>query len=292
MIQEKKRALGSEAVITVVGEPKTGQTEELLNWYWQKILQFELRFSRFLPDSELMRLNRSDGQYFTASAEMMAILQTSKKLYQQTGGVFNPAILPALETAGYSDSFERLPDERNLSATKVLVAPDFSQIKIDDKKREVFLPAGWRLDLGGIGKGYLLDQLADEMAQNWDNFWLSLGGDLVAQGKNELGQPWPVGFGREDGQTLKGEMFSVGPKREAVATSGKSKRRGWKNGRPWHHLIDPQTGRPAVTAVTQATVRGPQATACDVLAKCVVIAGPAAVTAGLFQNEYKIVNLQ
>lgn len=270
--QEIQPALGSQAVITLVAAAGT-DTVPIFQELWDQVTSFEQRFSRFLPTSELTTLNQSAGQKVVVGPQMRALLAVCQKLARQTDGLFNPFILPALQQAGYAGSWptpgQVLPE---------LDYHDRQPATIDQLelgKTWAKIPANSALDFGGIGKGYLLDQLGDYLQQQGiTNYWLSLGGDILCCGYDLDHKPWSVGIqhatkttqtiaeiSNHDGQTL------------AIATSGVTKRQGKHQNQSWHHIINPSTGKSAKTDILTATVTAPQATQADVLAKCLVIAG-------------------
>ena len=104
----------------------------------------EQRFSRFLTDSELSSLNRSAGQWFSASHVLMEIIILSLKYFHETGGLFDPSILPDLKRAGYDKSMEalRAQDPVDRSAGPRSVRPTYSSIDIDLAGSRVRLPQG------------------------------------------------------------------------------------------------------------------------------------------------------
>lgn len=267
--QQDKHALGSEAVLTLRGDE--GELPEWFELLWHEIALFEHTFSRFLPDSELNVVNQQAGLPVSVSPEFERLLRTALELSEETMGLFNPLVLPALQRAGYKGSW---PTPHSLGA-----APDYSQShvvsagEIEVENGLVRLPPNTALDFGGIGKGYLLDRLADVLVDSGcGDFWLSLGGDIVMQGYNEADEPWHVGIARADGEGVVTEAATVDGERLAIATSGTTKRRG----PDWHHIIDPRTGRSAETDVLTATVCNESATKADVFAKCLVLLGASA----------------
>ena len=262
--QQKDQALGSEVVLTLV----TAGTTELFELLWQKINEFERQFSRFLAQSELSQFNHRAGERVAISPTFVALLKKVKQQAVATNGLFNPFILPALERAGYDYSW--ITGSPALSGAKNVVPAE--QLTVGEDWAHI--PAGTALDLGGIGKGYLLDSLANLVTADFSGYWFSLGGDILANGKDAVGLPWQIGIqsARDLGKTIT-EVVIPNPGRLAVATSGVTKRRGVKDGRPWHHLIDPRTGEPAETDVLTATVCAPSATEADVYASCAVILG-------------------
>lgn len=271
--QQTFQALGSAVALTFVHERDAAFGDGLFARLRQHIEEFERRFSRFLPDSELTHFNQRAGEKVPVSAAFRALLTTAKDAATETGGVYNPFVLPALQRAGYIGSWPA-PETRApatdfsaraaASPEAIVIGPDWARIPQDSA-----------IDFGGIGKGYLLDELATMLeGQTLTGYWLSLGGDIVCAGHDVDGQPWHVGV--QNAQLTDKIIDTISNKngdRLAIATSGTSKRRGVHDGRAWHHLIDPRTGQPAHTDIITATVTAARATTADVYAKCVVIAG-------------------
>lgn len=274
--QQNKHALGSEVLLTLRGgEQEVSEWFELL---WREISLFEQTFSRFLPDSELNAVNGQAGLPVPVSPEFERLLRAALALSEETMGLFNPLVLPALQRAGYKGSW---PSPGVLGTT-----PDYSQnrvvpasnITVEDGL--VRLPPNTALDFGGIGKGYLLDQLADMLAGGGcGDFWLSLGGDIAMRGCDEADGPWRVGIAQADGEGVVAEVINTNGELLAIATSGTVKRRG----PGWHHIIDPRTGHSAETDVLTATVCNASATKADVFAKCLVLLGAAGAADFMWQ---------
>ncbi len=238
-----------------------------------RVAEFESRFSRFLLTSELTRLNQNNGQPFAASKAFVDVLIAARTMSARTGGIVNPLVGSALIDAGYDVSFEKLAAENPVvAANEPRPAPGFGSIELDERTGMVTLPPGRLLDLGGIGKGYLADQLALLIQDVTQDFWLSLGGDMVGSGTDDDGEPWNVAV--QDPRNLERNLGALRVTGTwAVATSGVTKRRGSRAGKPWHHLIDPRTGEPADTDVIGATVTAPSALEADAFAKTAVILG-------------------
>jgi thiamine biosynthesis lipoprotein len=267
--QQECRALGSLALITLICE-SDAQAEALFQNLWQATEVFEQRFSRFLETSELSRINRASGTKTVCSFEMISILKTCEQWGKLTQGVFNPFILPRLVEAGYGVSFET--NKAAPLLPRALRVSNIDELKIGQDS--VLIPKDSALDLGGIGKGYLLDQLADQLDKQIDRYWLSFGGDVSGRGLDIDDKPWQIGVAdasHDDQSMATIRLPKMG--RWAVATSGTNRRRGESSGKVWHHLINPATGQPAETDIVTATLVAQSATATDVLASCAVILG-------------------
>jgi thiamine biosynthesis lipoprotein len=149
-------------------------------------------------------------------------------------------------------------------------APDWRLIERAPGSRNVRLPEGVGLDLGGIGKGWAADRAARRLGKLGPAL-VDAGGDIAVSRPMPGGQPWPIGVAdpRREGETI--ALLKV--HRGGVATSGRDHKR-WRQGDTWrHHLIDPRTGRPADTNVLTATVIAPSAKLAEMAAKTVAILG-------------------
>lgn len=260
-------ALGSEVIFTFAYDSSdTERANQLFEQLWQATYRFEQRFSRFLPDSELSTFNRSAGLKMPISAEFAEILKVAKKLSKRTNELFNPFVLPALQRAGYTKSFAEgyTNDSHDDHSTKQVVTIDMLEIG----NGWATIPYGTAIDLGGCGKGYLADILANSVPNDWvKGFWLSIGGDIVGEGYDASHKPWEVSiYGNTDSKKW---YIATSGKRFAVATSGISERKG----ADWHHIIDPATQKPAMSDISTVTVLTKSGVEADVLASCAIILG-------------------
>src|SRR5438876_1304547 len=245
-------ALGSTCELLALG---VGQAA--LERCEQRVREEEARFTRFVMDSELARLNAGDGRYVPVSPEMFAMLEAALWAYQESGGLVNAAILPALTAAGYDRPFRQgLTQPASIEPMHVPGLPEV--LILDRTTRSVALAPGAALDLGGIAKGALADLLIDELGED---AICNLGGDLRVRGAGPEGDGWHIGL-------CDGTLVAL--RDGAVCTSGISKRR-W--GHSMHHLIDPRTGMPAKTDLAEVSVVTDSALRGEVYAKSAVLLG-------------------
>jgi thiamine biosynthesis lipoprotein len=214
-------------------------------------LRMHDRLTRFERGSELSRLNASPGRWLAVSPELEALLRESLRAFDVSDGLVNVAVLPALLAAGYTRDFEAGPTA-STAAPRIRPLPEVLQLR----SGEAQLAAGAALDLGGIAKGWLADRLAKDLG---DNVLVNLCGDLYARGDGTTGEGWPVGFG--DRTLLLEDM--------GAATSGTTKR-AWAGG---HHLIDPRTGLPARSDLTEVSVLAETAVDAEIYAKVALLLG-------------------
>lgn len=286
--QQSALALGSNVDLTLNTDLSEKATNELFKVLWRKIYDFELNFSRFLPESELSVFNNNSGNIQTISQDFENLLRATKKMSELTGGIFNPFILPILQAVGYDHSFiEKYINDPQPNFTHKKVAT-IDQLILSPLR--AFIPANSALDLGGIGKGYLADQLAVFIEDKLDNYWFSLGGDIIANGHDAQQQNWIVNIASylKTNKEPIAQIMLPTSKRTAVASSGITKRKGIKQGIKWHHLIDPRTLKPANTDIQMSTVINSNCLEADVFASCLVILGSKHYKE--FVNQHKIKN--
>lgn len=266
------RAMNSEVVLAAEGheiyiERGFDQAQAL-------IAALEVRLTRFSDTSELAQLNQSAGRWFRASDELFDVVRQACEFVIETGGLFDPSILEALENAGYDKSMDDMLRGAQGITPSISTYPkgwDTREIQLDSNTCAVRLPRGMRLDLGGIAKGWIAERVANELATYADACAVSAGGDLFIVGLPTKEATWRVELEdpRDSAQAL--AILNVRP--GAVATSSVTKRRWLQGARMQHHLIDPRSLRPAETDWLSVTVIAPHATTAEVFAKALLIAG-------------------
>jgi len=236
----------------------------------------ERRFSRFLPESELSRLNQSAGQWVTVSAEMLDLLQQSVDFYRETEGIFDPSILPDLKRVGYDRTMDEVrADDLSTPASIRTERPRFDQMELDLARGRVRLPRGLEVDLGGIAKGWIVEQAASLLDAYAGAHAVNAGGDMIFTGLPEGEDNWTVYL--EDPRHPSEMLAELNVKAGAVATSSVLKRAWTQAGQARHHLIDPRTGEPAQTDWLSVTVTAPRLTVAEVYAKVLLICGESAL---------------
>ncbi len=238
--------------------------------------------SRFRPQSELCKLNRQ-GHLDTASQLLYHSVQAAQQMAELTNGIFNPAILDALEAAGYDRSFEQIahptrPEAQLFdgSRTTILYQNGWRKLALDPVQRGVKLPYGTHLDLGGIAKGATVDRATAYLkGAGFQNFSLSAGGDMwLAGNPPQDNQGWTVGIENPLVLPAQEVLSTLVVTNQAVATSSTLGRRWWINGQPRHHLIDPRTGAPTTNRLAAVTAVANTVQLADVMAKTALILGP------------------
>ena len=235
------------------------------------------QFSRFLPDSELTRLNRDPAETVPVSPLMRRVVEAGVQAARATGGLVDPTLLTQIERAGYRSHYEGpgLPLAAALTMAPARRAgtpspeANWRLVSTDRRTSSVTRPAGVQIDPGGIAKGVFADELAAQLASH-DAFVVDCGGDLRLGGGYAQAREVHVASPFEDAV-----LHTLTLRAGGVATSGIGKR-SWidADGHVAHHLLDPGTGRPAFTGIVQVTAVAPTATEAEMLGKAALLAGP------------------
>lgn len=265
--------MGSTARLLILGGPSA-----LPDHARHRLHELEARWSRFIPGSELCRVNAAGGAPVVVSADTFAVIELAVAAWRSTRGRFDPTVLDALERAGYDRDFSQITastvDRSPSGDRKGRASPGCGDIELDRLVSAVRLPRGVHLDLGGIGKGHAADVLTAELLHaGADGVCVNLGGDVRVAGVAPQGERWQLDL--DPGLTRSSEparSFRLGA--GAVATSTRLRRRWTQAGEPQHHIIDPDTGRAAWNGLATVTVLADRAAWAEMLAKSAFVAGP------------------
>jgi thiamine biosynthesis lipoprotein len=249
------RAMGTDIEL-LLDAPPSAESVLALARAEAEFVRLEALLSRFREGSELSALNRARVLY--AGPELVEVTERALEARQRTHGRFDPTVHDALVAAGYDRTFEQVEGR---VATTSAPARCGGGVSVDAATGRVELEPGFRLDLGGIAKGYAVDRACDLLAQAGPCL-VDAGGDIAARGS-----AWPVGIETHHG------TITVALADGALATSGIDRRRWETETGTAHHLIDPATGLPAETDLLRATVVATDAAEAEVLAKALFLAG-------------------
>ena len=243
-------ALGTTAVVCVTDAAALADARAALE---RELLAIDVACSRFRPDSELVWLNANAGRTVQVGETLFEAIVVALRAAAATEGLVDPTIGRSLRLAGYDRSFERVRTGRREGPTFV-AAPGWDTVEIAAGARTVRLPPGGELDLGASAKAMAADRSASAIARSTGcGTLVSLGGDVAVSGAAPR-DGWPIRVSDDHAAPLDGSGPVVSISTGGLATSGTAVRR-WRAGRAeLHHILDPRTGRPAMTPWRTVTV--------------------------------------
>ena len=198
-------------------------------------------------------------------------MRLAQEVSEASGGAFNIAVGPAVALWHFTDGTAVLPDENELAAA--IARADYTRIRLAGNT--VTVPPKMQIDLGGIAKGYIADQIADFLRERGvKNAMLNFGGNVVTVGSKPDGSAWKVGLQNPLGR--RGEDFwaFVESRDSTVVTSGIYERGFELNGKWYHHILDPRTGWPVENNLLTVTACTKSSMLADALTTAMFVMGP------------------
>ena len=275
IVRHQSRVMGSELLLLLVdaAEEHARTTVDLLD-------HLERRWSRFLPDSDISRLNRSPGVAVEVDVSTLELVEHMIAGWIGSAGRYDPTVLPGLLTAGYVASVDD-PGVRTAPPVAGDGAPWLLlEVEVDHARRTVTLPRGVSLDPGGIGKGLAADMAVQALRSDGvPGALVSVGGDLRAEGTPPTAVGWVIDV--DDPHEPHSTAMVLAIDHGAVCTSSTRSRRWIRDGAEQHHVIDPRTRQVATTDLAAVTVVAATAADAEVHATAALLAGRDAAAAEL-----------
>ncbi len=228
----------------------------------------EAEISRTKESSDVSALNAADGQSVALSDETADVLRRALALAEETDGLFDPTIAPLSDLWQIGTDDAAVPAQEEIDA--VLASIDYENITLDGTTAS--LANGAQIDLGGIGKGYAADQVAQMLRDaGIERAHISLGGNVYVIGEKETGTPWTVGI--TDPDQSEEYIATLKVTDTSVVTSGDYERYFEQDGVRYCHIFDPETGYPAETDLRSVTVVSEDSTMADAYATALFVMG-------------------
>ncbi len=241
---------------------------------FQRIKQLNDMMSDYDADSELSRLSRASGQgrEVPVSDDLWRVLQRAQELAERSGGAFDVTVGPLVNLWRKARREHKMPDAIRLAQARQAVG--YRHVRLNAQRQTVELLApDMRLDLGGIAKGYAVDEALKVLRGLGIRRALVAGGGDMAVGDPPPGKKgWRIELAPLDVTNAPPARF-VSLTRAAIATSGDSFQRLEIEGQRYSHIIDPRTGI-GLTDHSLVSVIAPDCITADSLTKVVSVLGP------------------
>ena len=272
IIERSRVSMGSEVHLTAWTSDERAATAAF-EAVFDEFDRLDGLMSVWKEGSEIERLNRAAGEKpVPVGPEMREVLSMARQASEWTDGKFDVTFGALSGLWKFDHDLDgNIPARADVLARLPLV--DYQKLDVDEVKGTAFLrQKGMRAHLGGIGKGYAVDRAAAIMrGRGVNDFMIQSGGDLYVAGSRG-DRPWRAGI--QDPRGPAGSIFAAMDLSDsAFSTSGDYERSFMKDGRRYHHIIDPDSGEPAQgsRSVTIVTTR---AVVADGLSTGVFILGP------------------
>ena len=198
----------------------------------------------FRKPSGLTTVNDSAGNGPTKpDRQLLELIDAALRTAKSTGGAFDPTVGVLCRLWSFSGGEPRLPNPSEIAG--VISKVGWNRVKLDFSEGTALLPErGMALDLGGIAKGYALDRAAAVLKKHEvSSALVNAGGDVLVVGEKEPGKPWRIGV--QDPRNPREVVAVAALKDRVIMTSGDYERSFFKDGKRYHHILNPATGYPA-----------------------------------------------
>ena len=257
------------AMNTLIRMTVNSNDEKLLSRAFDLLNTLDNELSMYNPSSDLAAVNALAGkEKYYAPSDVIEAVRGAVRVYDITGGVFNPLIGAVTRLWKINQNDGKIPTHEEIEAALSLT--DMNNLEITDEyillKRE-----GSVLDLGGLAKGYASDRLAQFFRDNGVKSGLiDLGGNVYVVGKKQDGSNWRIGIRDPlDPRGMPGLVASVHD--TSVITSGNYERFKVIDGKRYSHFFDPKTGESVNSDLLSVTIITPDGTLADGLATAFMI---------------------
>ncbi len=224
--------------------------------------------------SELESLNQKSGEWVEVGPDSLDVLDKSIWAGKISKGTFDISFASMNDVWKFGDAADpepKLPSKLEIAKRRKLV--DFEKIELDRAGKRARIGKGQRIDVGGIAKGYAVDAATRVLRKaSVTDFLVQAGGDLFGSGKKPDGSRWVSGI-RDPRGSATTFFATIELENHAFSTAGDYARSFVKDGKRYHHIIDPRTGWPA-TACRSVTIWAGDAFTADAVDDAVFILGP------------------
>jgi len=266
--------LGTIITLTLYASEENAANEAARSAFL-RVKELDLIFSDYKPDSEVMRLcqHAGSGQPVPASPELFQLLQRALTISDQTQGAFDVTVGPLVQLWRRARKQKTLPTPDEIATARELVG--WKRIVLNSAKQTVELTKpGMRLDFGGIAKGFIAQQVSQQLReQGFQQTLVAVAGDLVAGDAPPQKAGWRIGVAPlETPNGPPSRMLQL--KNCAISTSGDAFQFVEIAGVRYSHIVDPQTGL-GLTQQSSCTIIAREGATADALATAVCVLGSA-----------------
>jgi thiamine biosynthesis lipoprotein len=264
-INDKRYALHTITEIHVVSR-NNFTAKKAIEEAYARIKEVEKTLNYFDIASQISLLNnRAYYEAVTVNNDVLAVLDAALEGSKKTAGAFDITTTPITRLYGFGTDEKRVPAKTEI--TSKLAAVGYQYIQINHEQKTVrFLKRGLMIDLGGILKGYAVDQAVAVLKKHGIKHALvNAGGNIYAIG-NHRGKPWRVAI--RDPRDLEHNIpIVIELENNACATSGDYEQYFYENKKRISHIFNPKTGLPSnlENGVMAVTVLADTATEADIL---------------------------
>ena len=259
-------AMASPCEILVRSNDRS-EAERLASLAFSETRRIEHTYSRYRDDNIVYRINQSNAKPIAVDDELARLLNYADQCYRLSDGLFD-ITSGVLRKAWKFDGSSVTPDTTLIESLRARVGWD----EVSWDGRSLRLQPGQEIDLGGLGKEYAVDRVAEMLFQaSGVSLMVNFGGDIRAIAAEDHQAPWVVGI--ENPRLQNNAVGQIDLVNGGIATSGDLHRFCYIEGVRMGHILNPRTGWPVADAPRSVTVLADSSVEAGFLATLTMLQG-------------------
>ncbi len=224
--------------------------EEVIKGVEKLCKDYDTKFSKNNKEGEIYKINHAKGKPVEVSDDTITVLKKALYYSELTDGLFDVTIGAVSNLWDFKEA-KKIPSAKKLNAARKTV--NYKNIILSDNK-VILSNKKTQLDVGAIAKGYIADRIKDYLlVQGVRHAVINLGGNVLVLGTKPDGSDYNIGIQKPFDET--GEpLTSVKLSNKSIVTTGIYQRYFKQNGKIYHHVLDPKTGRPGKTDLYSVSI--------------------------------------
>lgn len=272
MLQENKFALGTYNQVTIYA-PSEQEGQSIIDEVFDRVEEIENLMSASIESSDISRLNNHAGESAVKiDTETLELLRLGKEYKDLTNGAFNIGIGALINLWDITGDEPSVPQQNEIN--ELLDHFNLDQLKLKEEKNEARIEdPEMRIDLGGIAKGYAVDE-AIRIIENRgiEHAIVDFGGDIYVLGNKPDGNEWRIGINNPE-IGVSGVVGRIYASDMSVVSSGDYERYFMEEDQLYHHILDSKTGYPTDNQLSSVTVISDSAIEGDVFSTAIFVMG-------------------
>ena len=272
--EPEKISRSSFSMNTLISMSVYADNDKILDEAYTLLNKLDKELSMYDLSSDISKINFNAGlESVKVPDEVVEVVKDSLRLYEMTGGVFNPLIGSVTKLWKINEADGVIPNQESLDAAVKL--SDIKNLEINEDENKIFLKTqGCVLDLGGIAKGYASDKIAELFKSSGiKSALIDLGGNVYVVGKKlEDNSNWNIGV-RDPSAPYNSPALVLSVHDTSIITSGGYERFKVIDGKKYTHFFDVKTGEAITNDLLSTTVITPDGSLADGLATAFMASG-------------------
>lgn len=266
-------AMAAPFEIILDADRPDAELKDIADWAFEIVRRLEEQLSAYIATSDVVWINNTAAERpARIEPRLFDLLKTCRRLHDETDGAFDVTVGPLVKTWGFFRRQGQMPDPATLEEARAKVGMEF--VSLNDEDHSVsFEKPGVEINLGAVGKGYVVDRVVEAM-RSWGvkcALVHSAKSSIAVIGKPPVGElAWRLGV--TDPRDIEKALGSLVLVDSTMSVSGNWEQFFKHEGKTYSHILDPRTGQPA-QGILSTTVTGPSAAVTDGLATAFFVMG-------------------